>query len=300
MRTNSKTYRILRFILFLSNSYPKTKEECSSFLGIRDTAFYNYCNLLKETGFNLCQKEGRYWIDCSDQEFRVLQNILHFSEEETYTLCQTMDKLDGNPGTNNRLKRKLAAFLNYDKTIENYIRKEKSAKIQALHKAIKQKKQLMLVNYSSGNSETIKNRTVEPFEFKNNFDLVWAFDTELKQNRQFKVCRIQDIIESPISWEYEKLHRSKPVDVFRNTGDLNKQIDFKMNLKAKNLMIEEYPLSERELEKLAGNQFRLNIQVAKYEGPGRFVLGLIDDIQVIGDDGFRDYLRAKIDKMQIF
>jgi len=140
---------------------------------------------------------------------------------------------------------------------------------------------------------------VEPFEFKDDFNLVWAFDTVLKQNRQFKICRIEDVRETLIAWENERSHHSKPVDIFRNTGELNKQIDLKMNLKARNLLIEEYPLSERNLEKLGSSQYRLNIQVAKYEGPGRFVLGLIDEIQVIGDTGFLDYLKAKIKKNQI-
>ena len=100
-------------------------------------------------------------------------------------------------------------------------------------------------------------------------------------------------------WEYERSHRSKPVDIFRNTGDLNKQVEFSLNLKAKNLLIEEYPLSERFLTKINNNQFVLKAPIAKYEGPGRFVLGLAEDIQLQGDEGFRDYLKTKINKYQL-
>lgn len=300
MLTDTKAHRILRLILSLSNSYPKTKDDCTSFLGIGDTAFYSYCNVLKETGFDLHQKDGKYWIDYPDQDFQVLRNVLHFSEEETYLLSRSIDMIEEKNACATRLKQKMASFLNQDKTVETYIRKEKSAIVQSLRRAQQQKKQILLINYASGNSQTVKNRMVEPFEFKDDFNLIWAYDTVLKQNRQFKICRIEDVQETLIAWENERSHHSKPVDVFRNTGDLNKQIDLKMNLKARNLLIEEYPLSERHLEKLGNNHFRLNIQVAKYEGPGRFVLGLIDDIQVTGDDGFRDYLKAKINKIQIF
>ncbi len=300
MSTDTKTHRILRFILFLSNSYPKSKDECIAFLGIGDTAFYSYCNTLKETGFDLQQKDGKYWLEYCDQDFQVLRNVLHFSEEEAYLLSKSIDAIEEKHAVATRLKQKLTAFLNQDKAIENYILKEKSDIVCSLRKAQQQRKQILLVNYASGNSQTVKNRMVEPFEFKDDFNLVWAFDTVLKQNRQFKICRIEDVQETLIPWENERSHHSKPVDVFRNTGDLNKQIDLKMNLKARNLLIEEYPLSERYLEKIGNNLFRLNIQVAKYEGPGRFVLGLIDDIQVTGDDGFCEYLKAKIDKIQIF
>jgi proteasome accessory factor C len=205
MTFNTKTHRILRLILFLSNSYQKTKEECCAFLGIKDTAFYNYCNDLKETGFDLCQKDGKYWIDYQDKDHRVLRNVLHFSEEETYILSKTINKLEGKSDCTSRLNQKLLSFLNQDKALEAYIRKEKSAIVLSLRKAWETKKQILLINYASGNSQTVKNRMVEPFEFKDDFNLIWAFDTAVKQNRQFKICRIQDILESSLPWEYESL-----------------------------------------------------------------------------------------------
>jgi predicted DNA-binding transcriptional regulator YafY len=300
MPEETKTHRLLRLIMFLSNSYAKTKEECVVFLGIKDSAFYNYRNILLDTGFDLLQKDGKYWIEYPDHDHQVLRNVLHFSEEETWLLSRCIDMLEEKPENAARLKQKLAAFLNQDKAIEAYIHKEKSALVQALRKAQKEKKQILLVNYSSGNSQTVKNRLVEPFEFKDDFNLVWAYESTLKQNRQFKICRIEDVEETPFSWECERLHRSKPVDIFRNTGDLNKRVECVLTLKAKNLLIEEYPLSERFLTKQSGTHFLLQAPVAKYEGPGRFVMGLCDDIEPLGDDGFLEYLKILIDKQHYF
>jgi proteasome accessory factor C len=296
----TKTHRFLRLISFLSSSYPKTKDECLSYLGIKDSAFYNYRNVLLDTGFNVQQKEGKYWIECSNQDSQILRNVLHFSEEESYLLSRCIDLLDESIPTSNRLKVKLTAFLNQDQAIEAYLHKEKSAIVQMLQNAQKKKKQLLLVHYASGNSQTIKDRLVEPFEFKDDFTLVWAFDTTLKQNRQFKICRIEDIVESPLPWEYEQYHQSKPVDIFRNTGELNKSIQCALTLKARNLLIEEYPLAERHLSPIGNNQFELNASIAKYEGPGRFVMGLTEDIHPIGDKGFIEYLNKKISKSQYF
>lgn len=298
MPTDTKTHRILRLILFLSNSYPKTKEDCNSFLGIRDSAFYNYRNILVDTGFDLRQKDGKYWIEYPDQDFQVLKNVLHFSEEETYLLARSIDSLEENQECTTRLKQKLVSFLNQDKVVEAYIHKEKSVVVHALRKAQQGKNQILLINYASGNSQTVKNRMVEPFEFKDDFNLVWAFDTALKQNRQFKICRIEDVRETVLAWEYERSHQSKPVDIFRNTGDLNKPIELILNLKARNLLIEEYPLSERFLRKISTNKFLLKTPVAKYEGPARFVLGLADDIQLIGDVGFLDFVQTKIKNLK--
>lgn len=300
MSTNTKTTRFFRLISFLSSGYPKTKEECTTLLGIRDSAFYSYRNTLLDSGFDVRQKDGQYWIDYPGQDYQALRNVLHFSEEDCYLLSRCIDMLNENVDAANRLKQKLTAFFNQDKAIEAYLHKEKTVIVQALRKSQKEKTQILLINYASGNSQTIKNRLVEPFEFKDDFNLVWAFDTALKQNRQFKVCRIEDIQESPLPWEYERKHQSKPVDIFRNTGDLNKKIECSLSLKARNLLIEEYPLAERYLTPAGKNHFELNVAVAKYEGPGRFVMGLTADVQVHGDEGFLEYLRQKIVRCQSF
>jgi proteasome accessory factor C len=298
MPNETKTHRILRFILFLSGCYPKTKEECITFLEIKSSAFYTYCNLLRDTGFELQQKEGKYCIEYKVNENHILSDLLHFSEEESYILSCCIDALEEKPGCAFKLKQKLVSFLNQDKAIEAYIHKEKSAIVQALQIAQQSKKQILLINYVSGNSQTVRNRMVEPFEFKDDFNLVWAFDTGLKKNRQFKICRIEDVSDSPFSWEYERMHRSLPVDIFRNTGELGKQIEFRLNLRAKNLLTEEYPLSAKYITQISPNQFLFKALVAKYEGPGRFVLGIAEDIQLIGDEGFRKFLQIKINKCE--
>ncbi len=293
MEGYTKTHRILRLILCLSTGFPRTKEECQEFLGVKDTAFYNYCNLLRDNGFNLQQKDGRYWIDCSIPDSRVLLNILHFSEEELYLLARSIDVLDDGSEIAVSLRKKLISFLNQDKVIEKYLSKHKSAKVLSIRDAVKKKLQVLFIDYASGSSETVRNRMVEPFEFSSDFELVWAFDVDLKQNRQFKVSRIGDIAETPLRWEYESFHQSKPVDIFRNTGDLDKMVRLRLNIKARNLMIEEYPLSRKYMARIKENRFELRARVARYEGPARFVMGLSDSINVLGDDGFLDFLRSK-------
>ncbi len=290
MPHDNKAFRLLRLLFFLSGSYPKTRKECIDFLDIRESAFYNYCNELINIGFSLQQKDGKYWVEAEDKTTHVLANLLHFSEEEAYILAKSIDAIEGHTLPGKRLKQKLVAFLNQDKAVEAYLKKEKSEMVSVLKKAIKDRKQVLLINYASGNSQTVRNRRVESFEFKDDFNLVWAFDTDVKKNRQFKICRMEDVLETPFGWEFERLHHSTPVDVFRNTGELNKQVEFELNLRARNLLVEEYPLSEKYITETAKNRFCFKALVAKYEGPGRFVLGMAEDIRLVRDDGFKEFL----------
>lgn len=294
----NKTTRILRLILYLSCGYPKSKEECKEYLCIGESSFFNYCNLIKDIGFDIVQKDGSYWISNKHNESNILSKLLYFSEEEGYVLSKAINNTEGKQAIVQNLHNKLNLFLNHDESVKCYINKNKDKMVKTIFNALKEQKQVVLVNYSSGNSQSIRNRTIEPFEFKDDFNLVWGFDIDLEKNRQFKLTRIQEVIVLPIVWRNSHLHRSLPVDVFRNTGDLNKRVEFEMNLRAKNLLIEEYPLSEKYLVQKADNQFLFTVMVSKYEGPARFVLGVIDDVKVIGDNGFWDFLIKKIEKIK--
>jgi len=294
MPQDNKAFRLLRLLLFLLGSYPKRKKECTDFLQIKDSSFYNYCNELKFIGFDLRQKDGSYWVECDGRSNQMLANLLHFTEEEAYILAKSIDNIEGHTITARRLKEKLVSFLNQDKALEAYLQKEKSEIVKILNKAIKEKRQILIVNYSSGNSQSIRNRMVEPFEFKEDFTLIWAFDTELCENRQFKICRMGDVELTDFEWKNERDHRSLPVDVFRNTGELTKVVEFELNVRARNLLAEEYPLSQNAIKETSKNRYLFKTSVAKYEGPGRFVLGIADDIKLVGDEGFLRYLKEKV------
>ena len=300
MPHDNKAFRLLRLLFFLSGSYPKTRKECTDFLNIRESAFYNYRNELIGIGFNLRQKDGKYWVEAEGKPTHILANLLHFTEEEAYILAKSIDNIEGHTLPANCLKQKLVAFLNQDKAVEAYLKKEKPELASVLNKAIKSKRQVLLVNYASGNSQTVRNRRVEPFEFKDDFNLVWAYDTDVKLNRQFKICRMEDVLTTPFGWEFERLHRSTPVDIFRNTGEPNKHVEFELNVRARNLLMEEYPLAEKYITETTKNHFLFKAPVAKYEGPARFVLGMAEDTSLVGDDGFREFVKEKIRKCKHF
>jgi predicted DNA-binding transcriptional regulator YafY len=300
MSQDTKVFKMFRLVQLLSGGYPKTLQECIGFLEISHSSFYTYRNELLDIGFDVKQKDGKYWIDYKENTFDIFRKLMHFDEEDAYLLAIGIDKLEGNPVRIERLKDKLISFLNHQKAAEAYIKKEKPEIVHVIFNAIRDKKQIMLVNYSSGNSKTIKNRIVEPFEFKNDFSLLWAFDTEIKKNRQFKISRIETVEELPFEQEFLRLHKSQPVDVFRNTGSLDKRVEIKLDLMAKNLLIEEYPLTEKHIISLSKTTFMFSAPIAKYEGPARFVLGVFDHVEILQDNGFKEFLSQKLKKITDF
>src|SRR5690606_16938993 len=118
-----------------------------------------------------------------------------------------------------------------------------------------------------------------------------CFDTGDKSNKQFKVSRMNAVEELPSSWFYESEHKTLFTDAFRMAADQPiTTVVALLSLKAYNLMIEEYPLTEKYVAK-EGKHYRLKIPIANYQGIGRFVLGLPGEIEVQESEGFKNFLK---------
>ncbi len=292
-KADTKVERILKLILFLNGPFGKSKDECCDFLDIKSSAFYTYLNILLNCGFMIVQKEGYYNVDAENSQNRFLVELFHIDEEEACILSRAISGLDISHRKAALIKQKFMKLMDTEEALDALVGKQQSEIVKKIHRSIRQKKQVIFKAYASGHSKTIKDRYVEPFEFKDGLELIWAFDLERITNRQFKVCRIEDVIITDLSWEREDKHRSRPVDIFRNTGVMDKEVSFKMNLLARNLLIEEYPLSEKFIVKESNNEYVLETNVTKYEGPARFILGLAEHIKVNGSKGFITFLEKK-------
>ena len=80
----------------------------------------------------------------------------------------------------------------------------------------------------------------------------------------------------PPQWKrirFTASHAVQRPDVFRMTGNDNIRVKLLLNIRAKSLLLEEYPLAERDLKRI-DNKWYLDTEVHQLEGVGRFVMGL--------------------------
>jgi hypothetical protein len=186
------------------------------------------------------------------------------------------------------LYKKLSAI--YDIAgIEKYTdNKQVAFNIQLLEEAISERKQVRLKNYASSNSG-VHDVVVEPFDFTGEYIDVWAYDTQKKDNRIYKIARIGSVEILPDGWEHEDEHKKPFMDVFRMNGHTLTPIKLEMTLRAKNLLVEEFPLAEFDLTESDG-KWILETQVTHMEGVGRFVIGLAKEIRIIDSPALSDYV----------
>ena len=65
---------------------------------------------------------------------------------------------------------------------------------------------------------------------------------------------------------------------------------------AHNLLIEEYPLSTRDLTQIDDCHWLLDTMACDYVGIGRFVMGLAEDIRILTPE-FEEYIHSLVNRL---
>ena len=184
---------------------------------------------------------------------------------------------------------KLAALFDATCITEIIGNKTSAENIKLLKTAIKNKDKVILKEYQSGHTMKITDREVEPYGFSTNYNDVYAYEISTGENKIFKVSRIGWVKPTCYEWEHEDKHEVISPDCFRMNGKDSVPVILKMTLMAKNLLIEEYPLSARDLSYENGHWW-LRTNVKSMAGVGRFVLGLAEHVEVIDSPELERYL----------
>lgn len=287
----TKIVRLLRLMKLLTGNVSITIDQLAAQVNMTSRTVYRYIDTIRDAGFVVNKLYGNvYAMGKVARGLSDFNKLIYFTEEEAYITARLIEGLDNNNVLKRDLQRKLACV--YDSTsIANYIGNAANAdNVEALVDAIKHKKQVVLKQYESAHSNEAKDRLVEPIEFTANMIDIWAYDVENAEPRMFKVTRIHAVEETDTPWEFQAKHKVPKPDVFRMTGKINEKIVLLLNTRAKSLLVEEYPLAEKDLKREDG-KWLLRTTIHSLEGAGRFVIGLAADIKILEGDALKKYIQ---------
>lgn len=287
----TKIVKILRLMKLLTGNVSRTIDQLAVEMGITPRTVYRYIDDIRGAGFVVNKLYGNVFaMGKMGRGLTDFNKLIYFTEEEAYITARLIEGIDNNNALKRDLQRKLASV--YDSTsIANFIdNPANAANVEALAAAIKHRKQVILVQYESAHSNEAKDRLVEPIEFTANMIDIWAYDVDKGENRMFKVMRIHSVEETDTDWAFKSKHKVLKPDVFRMTGPLNVPIILQLNTRAKSLLVEEFPLAEKDLKR-DGNKWLLKTTIHSMEGVGRFVLGLAADIKILEGEALRKYVQ---------
>ena len=111
------------------------------------------------------------------------------------------------------------------------------------------------------------------------------------------VARMKDVEMMDVEWMYEKEHKQVYTDVFMFSGEERRRVELRLGQLSHNLLVEEYPASESCITD-DGGHWIFAADVVSFHAVGRFVLGLYDDISILGSDEFKAYVNERISRMR--
>lgn len=287
--------RVLRLMRLMSGNVYFTIDELAEKLDTSYRSIYRYIDTFKEVGFAVEKIHGNvYRLVRMPSPFKDISKLVYFSDEEAKILCSLIENLDSTNTLKHSLYKKLAAIYDLTSIKEFSGSKSNAGCVQALGNAIEEKRKAVLKNYESANSGEVRDRVVEPFGFTNNHIEVWAYDCEKGDCRLFKIPRIDwvDILHE--SWTHEEEHHRKRIDAFHMCSDERFPVRLELSLRAKNLLLEEFPLTAGGVREEGGKWFYEGT-VGRLEGVGRFCIGLAGDVRVVGSPELEDYINGFVE-----
>jgi len=294
---HDKFGRELRLLFLLIENHSYTVDEICDRIEISRRNFYYYLEFFRFADFIVEHHRPYYYIRKDSPFFRKLDAAVHFTEDEAIMMHRILQKSGDMTPQKQRLLQKLNKLYDLDIVNSVELREQVAHNVSALYTAIKEHRCCILRNYSSPHSNTTTDRSVEPFLLMNGNQEIRCFEPSSMMNKTFKISRIGEVEVVDLLWSNQQLHRKMYTDVFMFSGEKMERVKLRMGRLATNILQEEYPRTERYIEQEDEDHWLCKLPVCSYIGIGRFVLGLYEDIEVLGNAGFRRYLSKKIKAM---
>ncbi len=289
--------RLFRLIRMLIGNKGYTVADITRELSVSQRSVYYYLNYLKDNGFIVYRSGDIYRIDRRSPFIVELTRYNQFSDDELRTIHSMLLMMGDKSQTASDLLYKLEMTVNFEALNSTPALKRLGNNTAKLLKAIRERQVVKLVGYSSPHSSTVRDRFVEPYLLLNSNQDVRCFELGSNMNKTFKVARAQDVEPLDMHWLHADQHSEMFTDIFMFSGTEHHSISLRLDRLAYNLFCEEYPLGHKYTTPDGDDHWTLRLEVCDYRGPGRFVLGLYDHVDVLADQQFIDYLATEVAKM---
>ena len=286
----SKLERLLRLMKLLTANTTYDIDQLAERLQMSRRTVYRYIDTFREAGFVIKKSGNCIRLDKESPHFRDISQLVHFTEEEAVILKSAIENIDDTNMLKQNLKRKLYSVYDNKTLADTVVRGKNSPNIRTLIEAIDEHRQVILHGYQSAHGGEVRDRRVEPFAFTTNYVNIWCYDTEDGLCKLFKTSRIGAVLPLGDEWAHEAEHREGFMDVFRMNGHDRHRIRLRLGMLAHNLLVEEYPLAERDLAPDGESHWLLETEVAGFAGVARFVAGLLDDVEIVDSPELKRYV----------
>ena len=272
----------------------KSLRSIETILDTSERTVYRYLDLLKDLGFNIERDSNNKIFIAATSDI----DLIPFTPQE----ADYLKKLILSTGKKNQLAQSVLQKVQQSSEIQlgadSLYKAHLSKIVEQISVAIIEGKQLLIKGYNSANSQSVTDRLVEPTCFTDNYDAVSAFEIKTRLNKYFNIERITSVEVLETQMKHEAQHEFFKPDIFGFQGkSMNKEIELQMSMRAHLLLKEEYPMSPAFIKQIPDTgkyYFKANVQ--SFKAPGRFVMGFLEEVQVVGSKEFVRYIQRVVQK----
>ena len=181
-----------------------------------------------------------------NNKYSELNKFLPLNDTDKSHLYRALDYLSGSQA--DLLKTKIEGLYDFQQLGLRQLRHPAIEKINRLESGKKQEKKVILKNYRSNQSNQTSDRLVEPHLINPELDTLQAFDYVRGKSIHFRLSRIERIEATEEDWENKKRHVSQATDVFRIADNDQPQVTLRLQVRAYNILIENFPLAKNYLD----------------------------------------------------
>lgn len=296
MHNQNKILRVLQLITILKKEPAKSIRFLAGVLESTDRTVYRYLDLVKELGFELHKDHNNKFQIVGGDEYQQIS----FSNEEVSLLRD----LVLSTGKDSKLKDSLLQkiYLQSELAIQgNHILKANLGRmVEKINHSIKEKKRILLKGYHSLNTQKISDRIIEPITLTDNYNSVIGFEVETQLNKYYNLERITEVVIIDEVQEFGELHQLDEIDVFgfSEKNGLKFSVELLVSFRAYILLKEQYPKIDNHITtEINAEKYRLKIDVNNPKPITRFILGLNEDIEILGSKFYIKYYNEIIMKL---
>lgn len=286
MAEQRKILRIFKLISLLKGVRRRSPKELADILEISKRTVYRYFILLEELGFVIdVDFEGCYFIPTEEGE----EYKFTFNSEESLLIRQSIKSLSASHNLSEHILKKLHMMSEQAQIGENILNASNGLKIEKLSKAIQDKIQVKLLDYSSLNSNTDSTRLFEPITFTTNYTGVIGVDVQKAPDeaRIFNINRIGQVELLQKQQKFALEIEVQSIDAFGYKGEKLYDVELKLQRKAYSQLIQFYPQT-KPLVKGKTDDYIFAGKVYFSEYLLRFLLAFPDKAHILKPQALKD------------
>lgn len=292
-RTEKQIINCFKSLNLLSRG--STMKELAVRLDVSVRTAYRYLDLLRNAGF-LFEETGDHAYKLV-QAKRKTHISLSFTQHEVEYI---MNQIDNDTPFHKSIYDKLYIHSDILQLPTKVLAADFGRTIRILNRAIRDKKRVHLIGYSSAHSNDKDDYKVEPIQLEDNYQRLYAYDLDALKVHQYKTERIENVeLLTERQWftQDDKIE----TDCFGwMIEDTTWDIKLNMSRGAYHIIKEENPAIAKFSSELPDNRFLLETAVANLLPVTSIILRLPGEITVITPKEIEAEAAKRLQKLDFF